>query len=105
MFNRLLLLMVTHLLYDFHWQGEFIGTGKSKSWFLLFVHAATWSTLLFLVARFYGGVSWTQLPILFVGHFVIDMWKCRYTRLEKLGSALWIDQVLHVAQVIWLWLA
>jgi hypothetical protein len=96
-------LILVHLLYDFHWQGPFIGNMKSKSNFLLAVHALTWAMLLCTVIYFMGALSWWQLPFLFITHLLIDYWKCHKTyeiTQPEYWKYLYIDQVLHLITII-----
>ncbi len=95
-----LALLLAHLLYDFHWQGPFIGEMKGKFWFILGVHALTYALCLWGVLYLFGMASWGKLIVLLVSHFAIDAWKARYTKLPLLGVALWIDQGLHVVVMV-----
>ena len=52
------ILVLVHLLYDFHWQGPFIAEMKGKSWFLLGVHSLTWALCLWVTLYLWrGGVA------------------------------------------------
>ena len=46
-------LLLAHLLYDFHWQGDFVANMKGERWFILVVHALTWTLLLRGALRFW----------------------------------------------------
>lgn len=93
-------LLLAHLLYDFHWQGEFVGLMKAKSWFILGVHSATYALCIWATLYFFGADAWWKLAWLLISHFLVDMWKCRETELPQLGSALWIDQGLHLLVLV-----
>ena len=93
-------LVLVHLLYDFHWQGPFIAEMKSKSWFLLGVHALTWALCCAAVLYAFGMLAAWHLPFLFLTHCAIDAWKARHTKLNALGVALWIDQAAHLVSLI-----
>ena len=93
------LLLLLHLLYDFHWQGDFIASNKGGYPFLLIIHALTWALLLGVVL-IWDGIGWWQLPFLFVTHVATDYWKCKQKRFAPLGSALWIDQAVHLVTII-----
>lgn len=93
-------LLLVHLLYDFHWQGPFISQAKSKYDFLLGVHALTWALLLGAVLFLTDSLTWWQLPFLFVGHFVIDRWKSHKPQTPDLFWLLYVDQALHLLQII-----
>jgi len=95
------LIMLWHLLYDFHWQGDFIGIYKAKYNFLLGVHSLTWTLGLIGILSFFGLATWGKFFFLFATHYLIDMWKCRYsTEHERLTYNLWIDQALHIITML-----
>jgi hypothetical protein len=92
-------LLLAHLLYDFHWQGEYIATNKKSNLFILAIHALTWAMLLGAVLCFTGEFSLSKVGFLFVSHFVIDLIKCR----AKNGQSmmwLYIDQSLHFVTML-----
>jgi hypothetical protein len=95
------LLVLAHLLYDFHWQGPFISEMKCKNAFLLAVHAVTWTGLLCAVL-IYSGAKFLPWYPYFLGltHLWIDAWKCRQTRFDPLGMGLYIDQALHFVTLV-----
>jgi len=94
----LYLLILTHLLYDFHWQGPYIAAEKGKDGFLLLVHALTWTLLLGSVLWFCGAFMWWKIGFLLATHFVIDRWKAK----SKNAPAyyLYIDQGLHLVTML-----
>jgi len=95
------LLVLIHLLYDFHWQGPFIAEFKARSWFLLGAHALTWALCIMAGLALIGApLPLWKLAFLFVTHFGIDAWKARYTKLSALGAALWIDQSAHLVTLL-----
>lgn len=102
----ILWLLAIHLLYDWHWQGDFVGVAKAKSDFILFIHSLTWAVLLTLVfAYFRPDVTNMQiigLMMWFTGtHFLIDRWKARSKNVKaKWGWQLWVDQLLHLATIV-----
>jgi hypothetical protein len=102
--NTLLLfgaLMLVHLLYDFHWQGDFIGVLKSDYDFLLHVHCLTWTLCISAVLYYFGVFAIGKFLFLYITHFIIDYWKCRLCPVEaKLGWGLWLDQSLHLFTLI-----
>lgn len=95
------LLVLAHLLYDFHWQGPFIAEMKGKNGFLLAVHAWTWAGLM-CAALIYSGARFLPWYPYFLGitHLFIDSWKCHQTRFDPLGKALYIDQALHLVTLV-----
>lgn len=94
-------LMLVHLLYDFHWQGDFIGQLKSKYDFLLGVHCLTYALCISAVLYFFGVFSIIKFLFVLVTHWFIDHWKCRQEdKTNNLTWDLWLDQALHVLVLI-----
>jgi len=93
-----------NLLLDFPLQGEFLAVNKSKNGYVLFVHSAIWGIGITLGLLLFGRLHiWWQTVSLIFGHMLIDAWKCRGWY-KKMGisdnAALYIDQALHVGQII-----
>jgi hypothetical protein len=99
-----LILYWLNLLLDFPLQGEFLAMNKSKNTYILFVHSMIWGMGITLGMVVLNVIySWWQCTSLIFGHMLIDAWKCR--RWYKVfnisdNSAFYIDQLLHVAQII-----
>ena len=99
MLNVYLALLLMHLLYDWHWQGETDGILKRTSNFVLVVHCATYALLMYAVLIYYA--TWIPgwiLPYLFLTHLLVDWWKCRKLRAEDRFKewAFIVDQSLHL---------
>jgi len=98
------LMLLVHLLYDFHWQGVFIGEYKSKYPFIMFVHSFTWALIVYLPLLYFTGIF---APILFsfliFSHYVIDTWKCNELKKGKKMWLVYVDQVLHLVSILIVW--
>lgn len=94
------LVLLAHLLYDFHWQGQFIADNKGKRIFLLFIHCLTWALIVWLIGYFLGGWHWWKLVFLFVTHFGSDYWKSHQPRKDELFYQIYIDQSIHLLSLI-----
>lgn len=83
--TTILILLMCHCIGDYVLQIDFLAQTKGKNVYHLFVHC-----ILYLVpfAIVYG-IHW-QLAVLLVSHFIIDILKARY---QKINYAT--DQVLH----------
>ena len=107
----ILWLLAVHLLYDWHWQGDFVGVYKAKSDFILFIHSLTWAVLLALVFVYvkHTDTIWVPNLVVWFGitHFWIDRWKARSKNEKaKWGWQLWVDQLLHLVTIgvaIWVY--
>lgn len=94
-----------NLVLDYPLQGDFLGVQKSKYNYLLFVHSAIWGLGMYfaLCATGLSTETW-KITFLVFGHYVIDYLKCRKVgfmeKLDPLKGALYIDQFLHVLQIL-----
>ena len=86
--------LLVHLLYDFHWQGEYVRIGKEKSVGLLFVHALTWGMLMTSVLYLFGIYAVWKIAFLIATHFVID-----WITVQKRLIPRWLDQALHLVTI------
>lgn len=101
--ENLLILYVANLILDYPLQGTFLAEYKAKNNYILFVHCAIWAFGLSVVLMPLGLFAWWKVIMLFVGHIVIDYWKCRglYKKWKiKDWTSLYIDQFLHIIQVL-----
>jgi len=101
LFKFLLILIFIHLIADFVLQDDFQAMNKGKNKFIMFVHVAIWSGSIGIILSYLGLFEWWKLLMLFIGHYIIDIWKS--TKIDKtyaLTRDLWIDQSLHLIQLI-----
>lgn len=97
----LYLMILAHLLYDFHWQGSFIADNKGKRLFLLFIHALTWAMFVGLpLIYFKDNYFALKIVFLFGTHFFIDYWKSHQPRTEENFYLIYIDQALHLLSIL-----
>jgi hypothetical protein len=85
MLEKVVLLVMCHMIGDYVLQSDFIATTKGKNWYHLFAHCVLY------VVPFYicFGFVW-QLAAIFVAHLIIDPLKARYNKINY-----WQDQALH----------
>jgi uncharacterized membrane protein YozB (DUF420 family) len=100
---KFMILYFANLVLDYPLQGDFLGNYKSKSWYVLFVHASIWGLGVSLALFYLDLFAWWKVIMLVGGHFIIDAWKCRGWHnkqgLSEMG-AYFIDQFLHVVQIL-----
>lgn len=92
MFDTLIFMVAIHFIADFPFQGDWLGTQKSKSWELMVYHCLIYAGV-FVV---FGGVETVYAAILFASHLAIDSLKARW----KLIKPIWVDQLLHIAVIL-----
>jgi hypothetical protein len=72
-----LYLLLAHFLIDWCWQGPFIAENKHKMWQIMFAHCAAWSLGIGAVLAYFGLFTWWKLAMLFIGHWIEDLWKAK----------------------------
>lgn len=85
MLEKIILLVLCHLIGDYVLQSDFIATTKGTNWYHLFVHC----TLYLVPFYICFGLVW-QLGVVFVTHLIVDPLKARYNKLNYCQ-----DQALH----------
>lgn len=98
------LMLLAHLLYDFHWQGSFIAENKGKRPFLLLVHVTTWTMLVSLPLIYLGklhppSVLYTFIGLLFLSHLASDNWKSQLPKTDEYFWAIYVDQAVHFGSI------
>lgn len=84
MIEKIILLVMCHLIGDYVLQTDFISDSKGKNWYHLFVHC-----VLYCVPFLIFGIDW-RLTIVFTMHILIDPLKARYKKISYLQ-----DQAIH----------
>ena len=74
--QKLILLIMCHLVGDYVLQSNFIASTKGKNWYHLFVHCVLYAVPFLIVF----GWTW-QLLIIFLTHMIIDPLKARYYKI------------------------
>ena len=101
MINDLILLLTVHCLADYPLQGDFLANTKGKNFFLLLVHAFIWSGMVYVTFNHLGINNPWWFLFLFVGHVLIDKWKCdRPDKSKALTTDLYLDQLGHFVQIL-----
>ena len=101
MLTNILILLFAHLIGDYHLQDDFQAMNKGKYDFILFIHCMLWTGAICIGLILCGLFGWWKLAFLLIGHFLIDRWKARKVgKTHALTRDLWIDQGLHVIQLL-----
>lgn len=99
--NYLTFFVILHFIADFPLQGEFLANMKGKYDYLLFAHSVIWAGIISFGLNYYGMLENWHFAFLLVGHFIIDRWKAKKEdKTNALTKDLWIDQGLHLLQLI-----
>jgi hypothetical protein len=100
MVEQFAILILMHLMYDFHWQGDFVGTYKAKYIFILFIHCLTWALFLSLGLKLLGIYTLWKFMFLFTTHIIIDLIKITLQREMYYSYYLIADQFAHLVTLI-----
>lgn len=93
-------MLFLHAMADYPLQGDFLAKFKGSNWIAMTAHCLIWSGLIWLGLKYLGIDKDWHFPFLFVGHLLIDKWKCsRSGNGKELTSDLLIDQLGHFAQI------
>jgi len=106
-------LLLAHFLVDWCWQSSFIAENKHKMWMIMFAHCAAWSLALGAVLSYFEAFAWWKLVMLFVIHWIEDLWKAKKVAdVNALGiayppfqlSGFYIDQYDYWKHKYFTWL-
>ena len=112
MMSLLISLIFIHFIADWALQSEWVAINKGKYWFVMFAHCIIWTGCIYfgliffdIKVNLYNPVPMWKLLFLFIGHYLVDLWKCRvYKKVpfcqQKTYKHLYIDQLIHIIQVI-----
>jgi hypothetical protein len=81
-------------------QTAWLAENKGKSWEANFLHAAVYTSVIFLAARIDGvTLSIAAVAVIFGSHFLIDPLKAKWGIIKS----IWLDQILHLAVFVLVW--
>ncbi len=102
--KELLFLQALNFIADYPLQGEFLATMKAKNLYLLFVHCFIWTGVVCIGLEILGVFAIWKFIFLLSGHFLIDLIKAKAKNKERsLALYLWIDQLAHFCQIIFVY--
>jgi hypothetical protein len=101
MINAFILLLTIHCIADYPLQGDFLANVKGKNFFLLCIHAFIWAGMVYAGFMYLGVKDPQCFAFLFIGHVMIDKWKCsRPDKSKALTTDLYWDQLGHLIQIL-----
>jgi len=103
MTTKFLVLLFAHLLADYPLQGDFLASQKGKRLIMMITHCGIWTGCISVAAHLCGTVlGLPTIAVLFFVHFIADEVKAQgwYCNADPLGWPLWLDQTIHVGQII-----
>lgn len=111
----LLIVVWAHLIADWCLQNDFVATNKGKNLMIMLVHCACWTGAVCVALHFLNMYAPWKMVFLFIGHFVMDEFKCIGVRCNikyhEAGNGrgnvdkdneglLYVDQAWHLTQCI-----
>lgn len=101
----ILYLIFLHFIVDWELQKQWTVDNKSKHLFVLIVHCLVWTGCLSIAMHHLGIWALWKSVFLFTGHLSIDYWKCNVYKKTPLCQQknlkhLYLDQALHILQVV-----
>lgn len=115
----LLLMIFLHIVDDYYLQG-WLASAKQRDWWkenapqklykydyiwALLMHAFSWSFMVMLPIAFH--LNFTTSP-LFIASFLLNMFIHAFVDTLKANVKcinLWVDQIIHICQILCIWLA
>lgn len=99
-FAALWFCLVAHYLGDVAWQKHEIGHGKSNRWYLMLTHVMVWAGVVTVPLFYFGLLTWWKPIFLVCGHWIIDSWKSRQPKDDEHWNLVYVDQGLHILQIL-----
>ena len=90
MSEKIIILIVCHLIGDYVLQSDFIANTKGSNWYHLLVHCVLYCVP-FLIMY---GLVW-QLVVTFILHLIVDSLKARYKQISYVQ-----DQLIHYLTLV-----
>lgn len=91
MLEKIVTIILCHLIGDYVLQSNYLATNKGRDWYLLLVHSA-----LYCIPFIFAFGMNISVFIMFICHVIIDSLKARY---DKIG--IWEDQIMHYVVAVW----
>lgn len=96
---NLLWLIFAHFIGDWGFQNPWVAVEKAKSWTVMVAHCMVWTSCMCVALRWLGLLTLWKLPILFLGHVIVDKARCVFT--ARGFDPEWmmrLDQAFHLLQ-------
>ena len=94
-------LIFAHFIGDWGLQARWIADAKGKYWEVMFAHCAVWTGCICIALEYLGMYNNFQPVFLFLGHWLIDAWKCKtFKNIKESRWTVHADHLGHLAQLI-----
>ena len=93
-------LLFSHYIGDIALQSPWQAENKGKYWYVLLSHSMIWGGCVCIALFYLGRFDYWDVPILVLGHMIIDKIKSSMPRTEKNWWMIYPDQLAHIGQLI-----
>jgi hypothetical protein len=95
----MLWLIFAHCIGDWVLQNYFMHKNITKYFEVLVVHCVIYTGTISICLRYLDKLSLFSILFIFIGHLLVDVFTCKKL-IKKFRSILYIDQFLHIIQLI-----
>lgn len=93
-------LIFAHFIADAGLQPDWMLNAKKHNWYVLWEHSMVWAGIISLVLAIYGRLDAWKILFLVIGHYLIDLWKIKNAKNILELKYLYVDQLLHLGQLL-----
>jgi len=93
-------LLFAHFIGDIALQGQWQADNKGTHWFVMLCHCMIYTALICIALEYIGMLELWKVFFILVGHILIDTWKCTYETKPENMWTLYVDQTIHLIQLV-----
>jgi len=94
----LIWLIFGHFIGDIALQAPWQAENKGKYWYVMLSHCMIWTAIISIALEYLGLLMLWKIIFLLIGHYLMDSWKSRQTRIPGNWWKIYPDQVWHLIQ-------
>lgn len=87
-----------HYIGDWALQSTFMGQSKGKLWMVMLSHCMVWTACICVALQYCNLFAVWKVVFLVIGHWVVDLWKCRKPNTPENWKYIYPDQIWHLMQ-------
>jgi len=96
----MLWVLFAHYIGDIALQSSWQADNKGKLWYVMLSHCMIWTACICVALQYLGLLEYWKVPVLFVGHFLMDEWKAHRPHDATHWWMIYPDQLWHLAQCV-----
>lgn len=94
------LILFAHFIADTSFQPTWMLNAKKTNWYVMMEHCIVYTAIVSMVFAYLQGITLIEILFLIIGHYVIDSWKAHTAKDILDLKYLYIDQALHITQLL-----